>query len=227
MLRVQNFSDGLGTYTINGGGSYPITNYSAAYNGGLVGRATFSGMNVDLTTNRIHGVLQMGTDDSFDYPLLIFNNKNLTAGVNTSSTASQPDEFAQDFNLTHGGQYATGGAGSAYYHQDFSQTFCDRVLPFGNGAWILKFTIDLQRRQDGTENGYMLCTGEYNYTQRISAGDPRPYYSYYGTFIRGTNITSITSIGIQGFFTNQTIRYATLNLNIEPLPSYTNGATTI
>ena len=223
--------NGFGTYTINstggGGVSYPITSYSAVYNGGLAGRVTFSNIGVNLTTHRIHGVLQMGADGNFDYPLLIFNNKNLTAGVGYQSTASQPDEFAQTFNLTHGGQYATGYPGDHNYHQDFSQTFCDRVLPSGDGAWILKFTIDLQRKQDGTENGYMLCTGEYYYTQRISAGDPRPLYSYYGTFVRGTNITSITHIGIQGFYTGNCIRYATLNLNIEPLPSYNNSATTI
>ena len=224
--NVSITNNGSGTYTINGGVSYPITNYSAAYNGGLVGRVTFSNIGVNLTTHRIHGVLQIGADGNFDYPLLIFNNKNLTAGVNTNSTANQPDEFSQSTTIQHGGTYGNGDIGVAAY-QDFSQMFCDKALPGGNGAWIVRFTIDLLRRQDGNENTLMMCVGDWTYYQRISAGDPKPSYSYYGQFRRGTNGTTISEIGIQGFFTNNTIRYATLNLNIEPLPSYTNSVTTI
>ena len=74
----------------------------------------------------------------------------------------------------------------------------------------------------------MMCVGDWTYTQRISTLNPRPQFSYYGQFRRGTNIGAISEIGIQSFFTTSTIRYATINLNIEPLPPYTlNGASTI
>lgn len=228
--NVSISNNGLGTYTISAsasGISYPITSYSAVYNGGLAGRVTFSNIGVNLTTHRIHGVLQMGTDGNFDYPLLIFNNKNLTAGLNSNSSANQPDEFSQSTTTQHGGTFITQGYAVGAY-QDFSQMFCDKALPGGNGAWIVRFTIDLLRRQDGNENTLMMCVGDWTYYQRISAGDPRPSYSYYGQFRRGTNLFTISEIGIQGFFTNSSIRYATINLNIEPLPPYIyNGASTI
>jgi hypothetical protein len=228
--NVKSIVAGSGITVLNTAGAVTISSststYSGSYNGGLVARATFSGMNVDLAANRIHGVLQIGANGSFDYPLLIFNNKNLTGGVNTNSTANQPDEYSQSTTSAHGGTYTNEGYTPAVY-QDLSQMFCDRPLPDGDGNWIVRFTIDLLRRQDGTENSLMMCVGDWTYVQRVSTGDPRPTYAYHGQFRRGTNITSITSIGIQGFFTNSTIRYATLNLNIEPLPSYTNSVTTI
>lgn len=223
--------DGRGSYTItvSTGGlvSYPISNYSAVYNGGLVARVTFSNIGVNLSTHRIHGVLQIGADGNFDYPLLIFNNKNLSAGVGSNSTANQPDEFAQSTMIAHGGSSFVNGDVTVTAYQDFSQLITNLAIPSGNGAWIVRFTIDLQRRQDGSENGYMLCVGDWTYTQRQSAS-VRPQFSYYGQFRRGTNITTISEIGIQSFFTTTTIRYATINLNIEPLPPYIyNGASTI
>ncbi len=228
--NVKSIAAGSGITVLNTAGAVTISSststYSGSYNGGLVARATFSGMNVDLAANRIHGVLQIGANGSFDYPLLIFNNKNLTGGVNTNSTANQPDEYSQSTTSAHAGTYTNVGYTPAVY-QDLSQMFCDRPLPDGDGNWIVRFTIDLLRRQDGTEYSLMMCVGDWTYVQRVSTGDPRPTYAYHGQFRRGTNITSITSIGIQGFFTNSTIRYATLNLNIEPLPSYTNSVTTI
>jgi len=229
--NVKSIAAGSGITVLNTAGAVTISSststYSGYYVGGLVARATFSGMNVDLASNRIHGVLQMGTDDNFDYPLIIFNNKNLTAGVNTNSTANQPDEFAQSTIIQHGGNFGNVDVNVTSY-QDFSQLITNIAVPGGNGAWIIRFTIDLQKRQDSAENGYMMCIGDWTYTQRISEGDPRPLYSYYGQFRRGTNITSITSICIQSFFTTSTIRYATINLNIEPLPPYIfNGASTI
>lgn len=223
-INITN--DGVGTYTIE---NTLFTRYGARYAGGNVGRVTFDNINVNLATHRVTGVIQVGADGSFDYPLIIFNNKYLSAGINTSSNANLTDEWAQTANTFHGGQYVTGGhAGNPYYHQDFSQSFCDRPIPDGNGHWILKFTIDLLRRHDSGEYGNAICTGEYNYYRNVSGNDVRPYYSYYGVFNRGSNIITITNIGIQGFFTNNTIRYCTCNLIIEPLPTYLNtGVTTL
>jgi hypothetical protein len=222
-INIPN--DGAGTYTIE---NTLFTRYGARYSGGNVGRVTFDNINVNLATHRVTGVIQVGADGSFDYPLIIFNNKYLTAGINTSSNANLTDEWAQTANTFHGGQYQTGYPGVTYYHQDFSQSFCDRPIPDGNGHWILKFTIDLLRRHDSGEYGNAICTGEYNYYRNVSGNDVRPYYSYYGVFNRGSNIITITNIGIQGFFTNNTIRYATCNLIIEPLPTYLNtGVTTL
>ena len=225
-----SLTDASGNWTINASTS---ANYSGVYNASgstTVARITFDNIGVNLGTHRIKGVIQIGANGSFDYPLLIFNNKNLTAGLSTNSSANQPDEFSQTLSSIHNGTYSQGSVAPVGY-QDDSQMFCDRSIPDGNGAWILNFTIDLQRKQDGTENGYMMCIGDYSYTQKPPGGWPtyyiKPTYSYFGKFIRGTDITSISSIGIQGFFTNNTIRYSTINLNIEPLPSYTTTGTTI
>ena len=225
-----SLTNASGNWTINASTS---ANYSGVYNASgstTVARITFDNIGVNLTTHRIKGVIQIGANGSFDYPLIIFNGQNLTAGVNTNSSASQIDEFSQISSTIHNGTYAAGNYNAVGY-QDYSQMFCDRSIPDGNGAWILNFTIDLQRKQDGNENGYMMCFGDYSYTQKPIGGWPTywilPHYSYYGKFIRGTDITSISSIGIQGFYTNNTIRYSTINLNIEPLPSYTTTGTTI
>jgi hypothetical protein len=228
--NVKSIVAGSGVTVSNTAGSVTITSststYSGSYNGGLAGRVTFSNIGVNLTTHRIHGVIQIGANGSFDYPLLIFNNKNLTAGLNSNSTANQPDEYSQSTTSAHAGTYTNEGYTPAVY-QDLSQMFCDRPLPDGNGNWIVRFTIDLLRRQDGNENSLMMCVGDWTYVQRVSTGDPRPTYAYHGQFRRGTNLFTISEIGIQGFFTSSSIRYATLNLNIEPLPSYTNSVTTI
>ena len=225
-----SLTNASGNWTINASTS---ANYSGVYNASgstTVARITFDNIGVNLTTHRIKGVIQIGANGSFDYPLIIFNGQNLTAGVNTNSSANQPDEFSQTLSTIHNSTYGAGNYNAVGY-QDFSQMFCDRVIPDGNGAWILNFTIDLQRKQDGNENGYMMCIGDYSYTQKPLGGWPTyyilPLYSYYGTFIRGTPITSISSISIQGYYTTNTIRYSTINLNIEPLPSYTTTGTTI
>jgi hypothetical protein len=219
-ISLSNNGYGIYTISVSTGGlvSYPITNYSAVYNGGLAARVTFSNIGVNLTTHRIHGVIQIGSDGNFDYPLLIFNNKNLTA-LDSNSTANQPDEYSQTVNVQHGGTYSNSGFSFSAY-QDCSQMIANIPLPAGNGNWIIRFTIDLLRRQDGNENSLMMCVGDWTYVQRVSTGDPRPTYAYHGQFRRGTNLFTISEIGIQGFFTNSSIRYATINLNIEPLPSY-------
>ena len=225
-----SLTNASGNWTINASTS---ANYSGVYNASgstTVARITFNNIGVNLTTHRIKGVIQIGANGSFDYPLIIFNGQNLTAGLSTNSSANQPDEFSQILSTIHNGTYGSGSVAVVGY-QDFSQMFCDRSIPDGNGAWILNFTIDLQRKQDGNENGYMMCFGDYSYTQKPIGGWPTyyilPLYSYYGTFIRGTPITYISSISIQGYYTNNTIRYSTINLNIEPLPSYTTTGTTI
>ena len=222
-------NDGMGIYTINNSLNNTLyTKYGAKYSGGTVGRVTFDNINVNLATHRITCVIQVGANGAFDYPLIIFNNKYWTAGINTNSSANLTDEWAQTADTFHGGQYVTGSVTNPNSYQDFSQTFCNYPIPDGNGHWLIKFTIDLTRSHDSSEYGNAICNGEYNYYQRVSGTDVRPYYSYYGTFKRGSNINTITNIGIQGYFTNNTIRYATINLNIEPLPTYlSTGVTTL
>jgi hypothetical protein len=202
------------------GGAAPIK-VNLSYNITFATGVTTNNINFNMPTSyslssyRMTGKIVLSVDTQFDYPAIRFNGQG-TIGSDSGQLNEQTWSKIYEYPNA-----ANNGAASLNLDGYLSR---DPIFAhFQNSAntqILLSFDIDLMN-QTGTREPIMVCKGTVTYGNKLVS--TAPSYRAVCFFERWSNQTSISQISINNWTTTaSSIQYATLDLTVIPIPSFTS-----
>jgi hypothetical protein len=168
-----------------------------------------------LLTNRMTGKIVLSVDTQFDYPAIRFNGQG-TIGDSSSQLNEQTWSKIYEYPNASTNSMATTNLDGYLSRDPIFAHFQNSA----NTQVLLSFDIDLMN-QTGTREPIMVCKGTVTYGNKLV--NTAPSYRAVCFFERWSNQTSISQISINNWTTTaSSIQYATLDLNVIPIPSFTS-----
>jgi hypothetical protein len=213
---------GQGTYQVNwvapSSSGTTIIRKHLAYNyyltGGISTRSVFFnlGGTYQLDAYRMKGKIHLSVDGDFDYPAIRFNG-NGTFGDSSNQQNENTFCTIREYTTTFNGfpSYTLNN----YISRD--PIFC-HLNNSTTASILLQFEIDLMRQASPLEPT-LVCKGTATYGRK----EPDYFATYRAVcdFERWSNQTSLSQISIHNWTNANSIKYATLDLEIIPIPSPT------
>ena len=205
-------------------GSSTITRAFRYYNNGTpIAKVTFNiGPSIDLRFKKVKGTMRVQlVPDQIDFPILVFNNLH-TYPTNSGSTSET--NCIMWFSPSMRPQIAaSGGTGTIWATQEnFIQYGPPLSDGYGGGAFLtVMFEITLHYNQHTTASRQLICTGDTIIS--IKPIGTVVWMQTYGRFMRSSDIggtSSLTHIGIGGFYNVPGISSADIEFQITDLPTY-------
>ena len=157
-------------------------------------------------------------NSNWDYGCMRFNGQGVY-GINTN-TNEQSFNFGAYFS-----DPSTPSGGSSIGYQDRSMVVTNIVLSSGNFWVCIDFEIDCLRQTNNVVVAQMVCRGRWNVISK-TVGSTATYRAY-ANFERTNDLTTISSIAFGDYYQNtssKSIIYASLNMDVIQLPSFTTVA---
>lgn len=155
---------------------------------------------------------------NWDYGCMRFNGQGAYTVTNNINE--------QSYNLgTYYVDPATNGGGSSLSYQDRSLIVTNVALGSGNFWVCIDFEIDCLRQTNNVVVAQMVCRGRWNFINK-TVGSTATYRAY-ANFERTNDLTTISSIAFGDFNQDanfKSIIYASLNMDVIQLPSFTTVA---
>jgi len=207
------------TGPLGSGGTTPATKVALSYTSGTaVNAVVFNFASVNLLTSKIVGTAILYVNSNWDYGCMRFN------GQGAYTTTNNINE--QSYNIgTFYTDPATNGGGVGINYQDRSIIVTNITLNTGNFWVCIDFEIDCLRQTNNVVVAQMVCRGRWNVINK-TVGSPASYRAY-ANFERTNDLTSINSIEFGDYTQNtsaKSIIYASLNMDVIQLPSFTTVA---
>ena len=211
-------SNGNWTISSSGGGGSSITKVNLAFNEnftvGLGARSVFFNLpqSYNMVNYKMRGKIVLNVDALFDYPAIRFNGAGELG--NSQALNEQTWNKIYEYNYPdYNGMADTNVDGYLSRDPIFSHMANDSSTQV-----LLTFEIDLMNST--FREPILSCKGSATYgTKNVGSA---PSYRAVNFFERWSTQTSLNSISIDNWNNASSIQYATLDLDIIPIPSFSS-----